>query len=167
MIDRTLILDSFQGVRNHTIQAAKDIPADKYDWKPAGEGTLTVAEVLSNIIRVTEFMTSLATGPEIADFASKPREEWFRLLTWTNRDALKTPEQFASALEKSFAEIRRRVEAADPAFLDTKFRAPDGITKVRLYVVQNAKEQEMTNRATLFLYERMLGIVPHLARPKK
>jgi len=167
MIDRTVILDSFQGVRGHTIQVVRDIPADKYDWKPDGEGTMTVAEILRNILRLTEFMTTLALRKEPLDFQSKPREEWFRELTWTDREALKTPDQFAAALESSFAEIRRRVLAADPGFLNSTYVAPDGITKVRLYVVQNAKEQEMVNRGYLFLYERMLGIVPHLARPKK
>src|SRR5437868_5050625 len=43
---------AFRTVRKNTVQVAKDIPEDKYDFKPAPE-TRSVRELLSHIIYLT------------------------------------------------------------------------------------------------------------------
>jgi len=164
MIDRKIIVESFATVRNNTIEVAKDIPADKYDWKPEGEGLMSVVEVFRNILRITEFVTGVATYPGVVDFQARPREEWLKELSITDPAKVVDRDTVIAALESSFAAIRRRAESADEKFLNESVKAPDGMTKVRLWIYQTAKEQEMSNRAYLFIYQRMLGIVPHLAR---
>jgi len=82
----------------------------------------------------------------------------------TDFESLKTKEEIIAALTSSYENIEKRVLAANLDFLNSTFVAPDKATKVRLWVVQCAKEQEMCTRATLFQIERMLGIVPHTTR---
>lgn len=163
MIDRNIILDSFEKVRANTVQVARDIPEDKYDFRPV-EGVNTVMEHFKKILNLTEFMVAMALYPEEIHITAENRPEWLKRLTWTDTDKITTQAQVAAALEQSIIEIRKRVMAADDTFLNSLFRATDGITKVRLWVVQCAKEQEMTMRAQLYLYERHLGIIPHTTR---
>lgn len=163
MITREIILESFQTVRNNTIEVARDIPAGDYGFRPA-EGHGTVLEMFQNVLRYTEFMVGLALFEGVVDMKAAPREEWFKRLLKTNVDALRTKDEVIQALQASMADIQDRVKKADPGFLHSTFLAPDGITKVRLWVVQCAKEQEMVLRGQLYLTERMLGIVPHPAR---
>ena len=59
MITREIILQSFRTVRSNTIEVAKDIPEEKYDFRAAPE-TMTVLELFRNVIRATEFMTGIA-----------------------------------------------------------------------------------------------------------
>lgn len=163
MIDRRIILDSFARVRANTIEIARDIPAEQYSFLPAPE-TRTVLTLFKDIIRITEFMTGLALHPEEVDLKTTPREEWFKRLCPTDYNSLTGKDEILAALQRSMDDIQQRVNAADEQWLNTTFLAPDGITKVRLWVVQCAKEQEMALRGQLFLIERMLGIVPHTTR---
>jgi len=112
-------------------------------------------------------VVGIALHPEEVSFANRPREEWAREFLRTNGAALETPEQVIAALQKSMDDLYERVMAADEAFLNTTLVAPDGITKVRLWMINTAKEQEMVVRSQLFLVERMLGIVPHTTRKRQ
>lgn len=163
MITKQIIMDSFKAVRGNTIEVARDIPADKYDFRGAPE-TRTVAELFRDIIRITEFVVGVAISREKVDFAEKPRDEWGKMFVKTDLAALTTPEQVVAALQVSMDDLCDRVMATDDSFLNETFLAPDGRNKVRLWMVNTAKEQEMAMRAQLMLIERMLGIVPHTTR---
>ena len=163
MIDRRLILESFQNVRSNTIQVAHDIPADQYGFRPVPE-VRSVLEQFRAIIEITEFMTAAALRPGRVDPRAKSREEIIRELCHTDCAPLQTRDAVIAALGRSMDWIQGQVNAADEAFLASTFRALDGVTKVRLWAVQCAKEQEMAIRSQLFLYQRLLGIVPHFTR---
>lgn len=166
MINRALILQSFKTVRSNSIEAARDIPAEKFSFKPEGEGTMSLLDLFKTILRSTEFMVGMALRPEskISITPEKPREAWLKETLTTNLDAITTKDQVIAALEASMKSIEARVNAADETFLHSRITTPDNIEKVRLWVVQCAKEQEMVYRGQVYLYERMLGIVPHPAR---
>lgn len=163
MITRRIILDSFQGVRSHTIEVARDIPEDKYAFR-AAEGFPTVLEVFQAVISVTEFMVGAALSPEFIAVTAETRDEVFARINPTRIADVTTKAAVVDALQSSIQGIVARVEAADEAWLNSTFRAPDGITKVRLWVINCAKEQEMIRRNQLYLVERMIGIVPHTTR---
>jgi hypothetical protein len=109
-------------------------------------------------------VVGVAISREKVDFKERPREEWQKVFVKTDLDALSTREQVIAALQSSMDDLCERVLATDDAYLNESFVAPDGITKVRLWMVNTAKEQEMVMRAQLLLMERMLGIVPHTTR---
>lgn len=163
MITRAIVLDSLKGVRNHTIEIARDIPEDKYAFR-AAEGFPTVLELFQAIISITEFMVGSALHPEFIAITPETREEVFARINPTAIAGVQTKAQVTAALESSMKGLVARVEAADEAWLNTTYRAPDTITKVRLWVINCAKEQEMVRRSQLFLVERMIGIIPHTTR---
>lgn len=163
MITRKIVLDSFKTVRGNTIEIARDIPEAQYGFRPA-EGAANVLEMFHNIIRFTEFMTTAALAKEPVVVSPETREAVFAANTQTKLADVKTKEQVVAALEASLAGIVARVEAVSEEYLNETFVAPDRVTKVRLWVVNCAKEQEMGIRAQLYLTERMLGIVPHTTR---
>lgn len=163
MIDRKMILDSFKAVRANTIEVARDIPAEKYDFRPA-EGTGNVLELFQRLLRLTEMLTNVALHKGDVKFDPERVEEFFKRFTWTDPGSVTTKEQVVEALQRSMDEIECRLMAAEEGFLGQTMVAPDGITKERLWIVNNAKEQEMAIRAQLMLIERLLGIVPHTTR---
>ncbi len=163
MITRKIILDSFQAVRKNTIQIAHDIPAEKYSFTPA-EGVPSVLELFKDILRITEFMVGVSLKEEPVVITSESRDETFRRIITFNPDEITNKDEVIAALEKSILGIVERLESADEDFLHSTVVAPDKATKVRLWIAQCAKEQEMVIRAKLLLIERMLGIVPHTTR---
>jgi hypothetical protein len=163
MITKQIVMNSMKAVRANTVEIARDIPADKYEFRATPE-TRTVIELFRDIIRVTEFVVGVAISRENVNFADRPREEWRKVFVKTDIDALTTPEQVIAALQSSMDDLYERVMSTDDAYLNESFVAPDGITKVRLWMVNTAKEQEMVMRSQLLLMERMMGIVPHTTR---
>lgn len=163
MITRQMILESFKTVRSNTLEIAKDIPEEQYSFSPA-EGSPTVLETFLDIIRIPQFMVEAALLKEPIEISWETREAVFARVIPIKIDGITTKAQVIKALEDSIQSIVSRVEAADETYLNTKFIAPDKVEKVRLWVINCAKEQEMVRRAQLFLIERMLGIVPHTTR---
>lgn len=163
MITRRIVLDSFRSVRGHTVQVARDIPEDKYAFR-AAEGFPTVVEQFRSIISVTEFMVGAALSPEFVAITAETREAVFARINPTRVAELTSKDAIVAALESSIKGLVARVEAADEAWLNTTFKAPDHVEKVRLWVINCAKEQEMVRRNQLYLVERILGIIPHTTR---
>lgn len=163
MITKQIVMNSFKTVRSNTIQIAQDIPEEKYEFRAVAE-TRTVLEYFRDIVRVTEFVVGVAISREKVNFEERPREEWRKMFVKTDIENLRSKEQVVEALQKSIDDLYKRVLATDDAFLNESFVAPDGITKVRLWMVNTAKEQEMVMRGQLMLIERLLGIVPHTTR---
>ncbi|MGI8907461.1 MAG: DinB family protein [Candidatus Sumerlaeaceae bacterium] len=163
MITPQIVMDSFKAVRGNTIQIARDIPADQYSFRATPE-TRSVLEYFRDIIRVTEFVVGVALSSETVRFTERSRDEWARIFVQTDVAALNTPNEVAAALQSSIQDLYKRVTEADDGFLNETFLAPDNIHKVRLWMINTAKEQEMVLRGQLLLIERMLGIVPHTTR---
>jgi len=163
MITRQIVLDSFKTVRGNTLEIARDIPDEKYSFCPA-EGAGTVLEMFHKIIRFTEFMTTISLAKDPVVVTPETMDAVFVANTQTDISKVTTKAQVIAALESSLAGIIARVEAVPESFLNESFVAPDTITKVRLWVVNCAKEQEMGLRAQLYLTERILGIIPHTTR---
>ncbi len=158
------LAEAFRTVRKNTIQIAKDIPEDKFDFKPAPD-CRSVRQTLAHIAAVTRFPTMLH-GERVPidkiDFAeymksvnaeeAKPRTK-AELIAWLQESG----DKFASLLET----------LTDDAFFAEHITFRPGATppsRTRFDLLLAAKEHEMHHRAQLMVIERMLGIVPHLTR---
>jgi uncharacterized damage-inducible protein DinB len=158
------LADAFRTVRKNTIQIAKDIPEDKYDFKPSPESR-SIRQTLSHIAAATTFPTMLhgeRIPIEKIDFADymkkvgaeegKPRTK-AELVTWLQESG----DTFAKMLEglqdeKFLADVITFRPGAQPP------------SRTRFDLLLAAKEHEMHHRGQLMLMERMVGIVPHLTR---
>ena len=155
---------SFRQVRGNTIQAAEEIPEDKYGFRAASE-TRTIGQLLAHI----------AVGP------------WFQLHVHTNGiDDLKqvnfmelvprftaeeakprTKAELVAFLRSEGERFAKYLEGLSDAFLAQSVQMPPGTTppvKSRFEMLLSPKEHEMHHRGQLMLLQRMVGVVPHLTR---
>ena len=162
------LAESFRTVRKNTIQAAQDIPEEKYSFAPA-PNTRTVGKMLTHIALGTRFqhrihgvekLSSLekfdfmALFQKLEEEEAKPRNKAavIELLT-------KEGELWASFLDGVSEDFLGEHVIFNPAMTPP--------SKSRFEMVLSAKEHEMHVRAQLFLIERMIGIVPHLTRQRQ
>jgi uncharacterized damage-inducible protein DinB len=158
------LADSFRSVRANTITIAEDIPEDKYGFRPVPD-VKSVAEQLAHIAVATGWQIEIHSGQighiDFAMFGAS-----------IARGA--SEEQALSSKAAIIAALRDRGERF-VAFLDGlgDDRLEENVTfppqvqpsvRTRFEMLLAAKEHEMHHRAQLMVYERMLGIVPHLTR---
>jgi len=155
---------SFRTVRKNTIQIADEIPADKYDFRPA-EGSMSVAETLKHIAISTTWpieahsqrltaMTFDMFGKVHARMAQAEAE-------------LKTKSDIVNALVTNGEKFAAFLEGLTDEVLSETVSFPPETNqppKTRFEMLLSSKEHEMHHRGQLMVIERMLGIVPHLTR---
>jgi uncharacterized damage-inducible protein DinB len=158
------IADSFRRVRANTITIAVDIPEEKYGFRPMPE-VKSVAEQLAHIAVATTWQIEVHRdrvshidyamfGASIARAASEEQ-------ALSSKDAIVAAlrdrgEQFAAFLDRLDHELAAET-VTFPAQVQPSIRT-------RFEMLLAAKEHEIHHRAQLMVYERMLGIVPHLTR---
>jgi uncharacterized damage-inducible protein DinB len=155
---------AFRTVRKNTIQIADEIPADKYDFRPA-EGSMSVAETLKHIAISTTWpieahsqrltaMTFDMFGKVHARMAQAEAE-------------LKTKSDIVNALVTNGEKFAAFLEGLTDEVLSETVSFPPEThqpPKTRFEMLLSSKEHEMHHRGQLMVIERMLGIVPHLTR---
>jgi uncharacterized damage-inducible protein DinB len=159
---------SFRTVRLNTLAIARDIPADKYDFRPAPE-LRTVEKLLTHIalcyrfqhqIQAVEKRTSLE-GFDFMAFMGKVAEQ---------EATPRSKDEVIALLEKEGEVWASFLDAASDAFLVESISFPSPTppaSKTRLEMLMSVKEHEMHHRGQLMLVQRMLGIVPHLTRERQ
>ena len=158
------LADSFRGVRANTITIAEEIPEDQYGFRPV-PGVKSVAEQLSHIAVATGWQIEVHTAEvghiDFAMFgASLARGA-------AEEQALASKSAIVAALKERGAQFASFLEGLGEAQLEQKVTFPPPVQpseKTRFEMLLSAKEHEMHHRAQLMVYERMLGIVPHLTR---
>jgi uncharacterized damage-inducible protein DinB len=159
------LAESTRAVRQHTITIAVDIPEEGYDYRPA-PGSRSVRETLLHIVAMTQFDMRVH-GEEKLDslegldirgfFASLPIHESLRLSKAEIIDLLREQgERWCDFVER----IPESVAAE-------RVRMPRGEAKSRFEMLLGTKEHEMHHRGQLMVFERLLGIVPHLTRRRQ
>ena len=156
--------ESWRTVRKNTIQAAEDIPEDKYSYR-AAPGTMSVSEILAHLATTPYW----AQQCHFVDQKSMVTREDFG--TWmgaaaTLSAALGSKSAIVDALKKDGEQFASQMERMTDAQLGEKITLPMGV-KTRFEMLLGVKEHEMHHRAQLFLIERLLGIVPHLTRARE
>jgi len=159
---------SFRTVRNNTLQAARDIPADRYDYSPA-EGCMTVEKLLTHIALSYRFQhhvhaverLSTFEGFDFMAFMGAMREEEARP---------RTKDEVIELLEKEGEICASFLEGLSDEFLAESVSFPAEFSqppKSRFEMLLSIKEHEMHHRGQLMLIQRLLGIVPHLTRQRE
>jgi uncharacterized damage-inducible protein DinB len=158
------LAESFRVVRANTLTIADEIPEDRYGFRPAPE-LKTVAEQLAHIACGTPWQIELhGAGIAHVDFA----------MFGASVARAASAEQALTSKDAIVAALRDRGEEF-AAFLDglTDDQLGEVVTfpppvkpasRTRFEMLLAAKEHEMHHRAQLMIYERLLGIVPHLTR---
>ena len=158
---------SLRVVRKNTLQIAEDIPEDKYGFKPTPE-CMSVAQVLAHIalgyqfqkfVHVEEKRTTLA-GIDFMALIGRFRAA---------EAALTTKAQIVDALKANGEAWASWVEGLSDAFLAEQVEMPAGPppTKSRFEMLLSTKEHEMHHRGQLMVFERLLGLTPHLTRERQ
>jgi uncharacterized damage-inducible protein DinB len=159
---------SSRTVRGNTITIAREIPEEKYGFKPFPESR-SVAAILTHIALSYRFQFQLhgvekRTSFEGLDFTSLMKQ-------LAQEEAVsRTKAQIVDLLQKEGEKWAVWVEGLSDEFLGQRFDMPQGATppyKSRFEMILSVKEHEMHHRAQLMLVERMLGIVPHLTRERE
>jgi uncharacterized damage-inducible protein DinB len=156
--------DAFRTVRNNTIQIAKDIPEDKYDFKPSPDSR-SVRQTLAHIATMTTFPTMLhgeRIPIEQIDFAEYMKK------VGAEEAKLQTKAQIVGKLTDAGDAFVKMLEGlTDEKFFAEAITFRAGATppsRTRFDLLLAAKEHEMHHRGQLMLVQRMLGLTPHLTR---
>jgi uncharacterized damage-inducible protein DinB len=161
------LADAFRTVRKNTITIAEEFTADQYGFRPVPE-VRTVAELLAHIAVIPGWQM-MVHGERIGhiDFelfstnlAKRTAEE----------QALKTKDEILRALTEGGDRFAAFLESMSDETLAEEVTLPPPVgpsSKSRLEMLMAAKEHEMHHRGQLMVYQRMLGLVPHLTRQRE
>jgi uncharacterized damage-inducible protein DinB len=150
-------------VRGNTIAVAKDIPEDKYQFKPVPEYR-SVVQMLAHIALSYRFQYQLHAVEkrntlEGFDFPALMKAQ----MEEENRS--RTKAEVLDLLQKEGEKWASWVAGLSDSFLCEPVQMPAGAVpaqKSRLEMILSVKEHEMHHRGQVMLIERLLGIVPHL-----
>ena len=155
-------------VRKNTRIIARDIPEEKYGFRPA-PGCRSVAQLLTHVALSYRFQYQLhavekRTAMEWMDFASLIRQ-----MTEEESKA-RSKGQLVDLLEREGEVWATWLDGLSEDFLAQTVAMPSGATpesKSRFEMILSVKEHEMHHRGQLMLIERLLGFVPHLTRERE
>ena len=157
---------AFRTVRKNTLQAATEIPEDKYDFVAAPE-----------LRSVRAMLTHIAFYPSLHEDLHRVKHvttlqgyDFFGMMGKIGADEGKkrTKAEIITVLTSEGERFAAWLDGLTPAFLEETYTDPTGaISKTRMESLMSAKEHEMHHRAQLFLIERLIGITPHLTRARQ
>ena len=155
-------------VRGNTIQIARDIPEEKYGFKPVPEYR-SVAQLLTHIALAYRFQYQIhaveqRTTLEGFDFPALMKQ------LMEEEAKPRTKAQLIELLETEGQKWAAWLDGLSEEILGQSVAMPQGSTppsKSRFEMILSVKEHEMHHRGQLMLMERLLGIVPHLTRERE
>ena len=156
--------ESWRTVRKNTIQAAEDIPEDKYSFR-ATPDTMSVAEILAHLATTPYWAQQCHFVDRKSAVTMEDFGQWMGAAAKASA-ALGNKRAIVDALKKDGDSFASQIETLTDAQLGEKVALPMG-SKTRFEMLLGVKEHEMHHRAQLFLIERLLGIVPHLTRARQ
>lgn len=162
------LAQSFRTVRDNTLETARDIPADKYDFRPA-EGCRTVEKLLTHIALIYRFQHHVHAVEKLTSF------EGFDFPAFMAKNAVeegqaRSKDEVIAMLEESGKVWESYLRGLSDAFLEETVSFPAEFSqppKSRFEMILSVKEHEMHHRGQLMVIQRMLGIVPHLTRQRE
>jgi len=157
------IARSFRTVRNNTLQIAREIPDNKYDFSATPE-TRTVARTLVHIALVPRIALHVHRN-NVSDLATVNFMEVFGPLM-AEETKPRSKDEIIAVLETEGEEFAAFVDGVPDAFLAETVKLPFGEQpfKTRFEMLISPKEHEMHHRGQLMVLQRMIGLKPHLTR---
>jgi uncharacterized damage-inducible protein DinB len=159
----TELANAFRTVRRNTIQTARDIPEDKYDFG-AAPGVRTVRELLRHIAFLNLMHYDFHRDKRVATLKGYDFPSLIGQIT-AEGDRLHSKDEIIAALESNGEAFATWLQSLTPDFLNETYTDTMGQNpRSRFEHLLSAKEHEMHHRGQLMLIQRILGITPHLTR---
>ena len=152
------LAQSFRTVRKNTLEAARDIPEDKYDFRPTPDNK-SVEKLLTHIALGYRFQHQLH-----ADFQAVMAEMGAQEATPRTKSQVIALLEDEGEIWATFLDGLSDEFLAEPVAFPPEFSQPP---KSRLEMILSVKEHEMHHRGQVMLIQRLLGIVPHLTRERE
>ena len=140
----------WEDVTNYLVQSAKDMPAEKYSFKPT-PAVRSFGELIGHVAGAQDMFCAIALG-------EKPPAEDAVEKAATTKDAL------VKALEASNDSCRRAYTQSDADAAGTV--SVFGRQQTRLYVLLMNATHDNEHYGNVVTYLRMNGIVPPSSRPR-
>jgi uncharacterized damage-inducible protein DinB len=162
------LVQSFRTVRQNTLEAARDIPEDKYDFSPTPD-CRSVEKLLIHIALGYRFQHQVHAIEKRSsmvgfDFMAIMGELGAKEAEPRTKDQVVALLEAEGEIWATFLDGLSDEFLAEPVSFPSEFSQPP---KSRLEMILSVKEHEMHHRGQLMLIQRMLGIVPHLTRQRQ
>jgi uncharacterized damage-inducible protein DinB len=165
MSARTTILDeaieAWEDARSGVIDEVENVPADKFDFRPAPE-TRTVSELVLHILEVSLMMVGELTRED----TNFHREPWPRLLARYSKpvDGISGKRQLLAALRSTLREGIKAFRGAGELHMMQQIVRFDGEKGTRLAWFHHGISHEMYHRGQMAVYQRSMGMTPALTK---
>ena len=161
MVRAEHVIDSWKSVRQDTVAAVEEFPADEYGYRPVTD-LQSFGEIARHILVASHALTGMLLAGEadltVPDFRARVAAHAGNVPEKLDRAEL------ARRLSESVEERATQLAAQAPEFWAATLKRVDGVVVTRLEMLQWVKEHELTHRQQLFTYLRMKGIVPATTR---
>ena len=160
------LANAFRTVRGNTLQIAREIPEDKYNFV-AAPGVRSVGQLLRHIAYIDLLHYDFHRDRRITTLQGY---DFGALIARSNVEEAKPLDKagLISLLEQRGQAFAAWEESLSDEFLGETFTDPMGQNpKTRLENLMGAKEHEMHHRGQLMLIQRLIGITPHLTRQRE
>jgi uncharacterized damage-inducible protein DinB len=161
---------SFRTVRKNTLTIAEEVPEAQYDFRPTPESR-SVREILAHIAVSSRGTYQAHAVRQITTFVGidfavlvRERQEQEKQLASAGKARI------LEALQADGEDWGRYLDAVTEEELSVVIPFAEPAvprTKSRFEMILSAKEHEMHHRAQLMVFERMIGLVPHLTRERQ
>lgn len=159
---------SFRTVRDNTLEAAQDIPEDKYDYSPT-EDCRSVEKLLTHIALIYRFQHQVHAVAKLSSFVGFDFHAVFAEVG-AEEAKPRTKSGVIALLETEGEVWEAFLDSVSDDFLSEMVEFPPEFSqppKSRLEMLLSVKEHEMHHRGQVMVYQRLLGIVPHLTRQRE
>ena len=164
MVRVETVLDSWKSIRNDSVLALEDFPADELEFR-ATPDCMTFRDLARHILDAGHGLT----GMLLAGIENLQTPE-FRELVMKHASGLAADADaatIAQALRSSVEERCAAFAAQPPEFFSGMITRFDGMKVTRLEMLQFIKEHELTHRSQMFVSMRLKGIVPATTRRRQ
>ena len=157
------LANAFRTVRGNTVQAAREIPEEQYDFS-AAPGVRTVRELLRHVAFLTLMHYDFHRDKRVSTLQGYDFMAIIGRIS-AEGDRLKSKDEIVAALEQTGEAFASWLEGLSDDFLNESYTDTMGQNpRTRFEHLLSAKEHEMHHRGQIMLIQRMLGITPHLTR---
>ena len=160
------LANAFRTVRGNTLQIAREIPEDKYDFV-AAPGVRSVTQMLRHVAYIDLLHYDFHRDQKLTTLKGY---DFGALMARVGTEEAKPLDKagIVALLEQRGQAFAAWEESLSNDFLNETFTDPMGQNpKSRLENLMGAKEHEMHHRGQLMLIQRLIGITPHLTRQRE
>ena len=154
-------LTAWREVRAGIVDEVRNIPADRFDFRPVPE-VRSVRELVQHILEVSMFVTAELARPD----TNLKRYPWPKMLRKYGVAAhrAKTKQELASLLRSQMKDAERAFRKAGDLELWQQLEQFDGTFATKYQWLHHGIAQEMYHRGQLATYARLMGLEPALTK---